>query len=143
MKTVLSMLLILSLGACMTLPAGWNNSVAADVTAVADAAASLWTVAAPTDAQKCLLWAAEAGATSYQTARKVDSKGKVLDRNAALKLACKAMQEYVEFVFPAVMVTASGKLENLVRLELKVDALDCDQVLGLCLAGINAKKGGA
>ena len=120
---------------CMTLPKGWNNSVAADVTAVADAAAPLWTIAAPTDVQKCLRQAGDVGALTYLTARKVDAKGKVADKNACLKIAVKTMQEAAEFAYPG-----NGKLENVIRLELKVDALDCDQVLGLCVAGIRAKE---
>jgi hypothetical protein len=51
------------------------------------------------------------------------------------------MQETAEFAYPSVLDTGNGKLENVVRLELKIDALDCDQVLGLCLAGIRQKEG--
>jgi len=134
------LVMTVALTGCMTVPAGWNDSVADDVEVVAQAAAPLWTNAVLTDTQKCLRQAGDAGAITYLTARKVDSKGKIMDKNAALKLACKAMQETAEFAYPAALDFGAGKLENLVRLELKVDANDADQVLGLCLAGIRAKE---
>lgn len=136
---VLSVLSTILLAGCMTLPKGWNNSVAADVEAVADAAAPLWTTTNTTDTQKCLRQAGDVGALTYLTARKVDAKGKVAGKNECLKLAVKAMQETAEFAYPAVLDTGGGKLENVIRLEFEVQALDCDQVLGLCLAGIHAK----
>jgi hypothetical protein len=138
-RLAVTVVLMVSLLGCVTVPDGWNDSVAADVTAVSEAAACLWTTIAPTDTQKCLRQAADTGAITYLTARKVDAKGKVASKNACLKIAVKAMQEAAEFSYPAVLKTGSGRLENVVRLELKVDANDADQVLGLCLAGINAK----
>jgi hypothetical protein len=130
---------------CVTVPAGWNDSVAANVTAVADAAAPLWDAnATKTGVDECLKQCADMGAIAYQTARKVDAAGKVLSKNAALKLAAKTMQENGEFAFPKVMEGApGGKLSEIVRIRFKVPANDADQVLGLLLAGINAKKGGA
>ena len=140
MKYAIVVMLVLCTVGCATVPAGWNDSSAGDVTAVADAAASLWTNAVLTDTQKCLKQAGDVGAVTYLTARKVDSKGKVANKNACLKIAVKAMQEAAEFSYPSALDFGAGKLENLIRLELKVDANDADQVLGLCLAGIRAKE---
>jgi len=116
---------------CMTLPKGWNEAEPAGIRVVTNAALVLWKAEPLTDTDKCLKECAEFGGDAYLTARKIDSKGRIADKNVCAKIAVKAMQEFAEQQFPSVLETGAGKLENVVRLRFSVEANDAQQVIGL------------
>lgn len=121
-------------GGCLSLPAGWSESNADQLEAVAQAAAPLW-VSPQTDPELgCLRNAGNLGAAVYTESGRLDADG--THKEVRLRAAIRAMDEYATTIYPNIL--AGRNLAALIRVRLGVAANDADQLLGVLLAAIRA-----
>lgn len=123
----------LSVSACSTLPAGWrdSNADALDAVAVSAAVKVFGPDASPNEA--ALASVGHAGAAEY-----ANTAGGAVDKQARLRRAAREMVRLAATVSPP--YADAGLLAAEIRRVCGVPGCDADQILGLLLAAIRSPK---